>query len=184
MTNSNHNKVDNAFKHIVEQKTTQELLNICLNEYLGYQEEFIDACETELKRRKIDTGIKENYYTLLPEDEVAEFIINRLKQGMSAHDCIRILQHNHMITNHSEDVVQKAIDKYTKEKWGELINKSIVEMIAGAVLFAIGVGRNVYFPKISVWLLDWLMCVGIMILLIGMVKFVFFVIKRTIKFVL
>ena len=123
MSNNNHKEVENAFKHIVEQKATKELLLIYQYEYLNYQEEFVDLCEAELRRRKVDTGIKENYYTLLPNDDIVKFTIDELKKGKTVHEIIRILQHNHIITNHSDVVVQNAVDRYTKEKWDELIMK-------------------------------------------------------------
>lgn len=58
MSNSNHKEIDITYKHIVEQKTTKELLRIYQYDYLNYQEEFVDLCEAELRLRKVNTGIK------------------------------------------------------------------------------------------------------------------------------
>lgn len=183
MTSSNKD-VDNAFKHIVEQKSTQDLLRIYQYEYLNFQEEFVDLCEAELRRRKVDTGIKEKYYTLLPNEDIAKFIIDKLKKGKPVHDIIRILQHHHIITDHSEAVVQEAVNQYIKEKWDELIDESKVEITAGPILLAIGLLWYFSFPNITYWFLNWVSFTGwgIGMVLIGTIKLITFLIKRTIRF--
>ena len=130
------------------------------------------------------SNLKKNITHYFPMKTLLNSLQINRKKGKPVHDIIRILEHNHIITDHSEAVVQKAVDKYTKEKWDELIDESKVEITAGPILLAIGLLWYVSFPNIAYWFLNWVSFTGwgIGMVLIGTIKLITFLIKRTIRF--
>ena len=165
----------NNFTNVIATKSTDELMDIYINKFLDYQEEFLQEVYKELTQTR---GISEmemeaaiNKESVYLKDNYMDMTHSLYRQGRTSNEIMRFFQ-RYGLSSVNIDEIRESIDEVNKEKKrSEYTSKMTIGAFLFIACFVIRwAGYDVLYHKVPV---TWLLILGGAILVgIGFIGYI------------